>query len=386
MTVRDEPFELSINVARNPLKDVATLQPLVEHLLGLPAPLRPSKVRQLEGPARKLALATIEAIYAVKPRPSQLQITNDAGTYTTVVSGFVKTFMPAELAPPHVDAIVDLAILVCRTYKPISGFAHPEGDRAWLAKSKGVLDTPRWLIILGDAELAAVGRERVASTPAHRVELLEHAAIIVATADPLEIQTPAAREALATMFAHLRPDRDRDEILRELQTRTETVARERAAQQPLAIPPTTEWQALAAAPPSDVEDQAATIRAYDNEAEAYIAGFHDQIDKLTTQRAPALEKIDEHFLERDYWGQHGAAKVQEMLAHPLGAYLGWVLVRELAGRWVPMKDPVRSYVAIGDRAWFPFARVRHYLASRQATREYALSSFFEEAARAAHPQ
>ena len=51
------------------------------------------------------------------------------------------------------------------------------------------------------------------------------------------------------------------------------------------------------------------------------------------------------------------------------------------GRWVPRRNLDEAYVALGDRAFLPFLRARHYLQSEQSVLDYSMSQFFREAER-----
>jgi len=48
---------------------------------------------------------------------------------------------------------------------------------------------------------------------------------------------------------------------------------------------------------------------------------------------------------------------------------------------VPRRALEEAQVIVGDRAWLPFLRVKHYLQSRQAVIDYSLTRFMREAAR-----
>ncbi len=60
----------------------------------------------------------------------------------------------------------------------------------------------------------------------------------------------------------------------------------------------------------------------------------------------------------------------------IGAYLGQVLVRHLGGRWIPRKKLEEAQVLVGHRVWFPFARARHSMRSRQSLLDYSLTLLY----------
>lgn len=56
-------------------------------------------------------------------------------------------------------------------------------------------------------------------------------------------------------------------------------------------------------------------------------------------------------------------------------------MERLGGRWVPRQQLDESYVALGDRAWLPFLRARHYLQAQQSVLDYSMSQLLREAER-----
>jgi len=58
-----------------------------------------------------------------------------------------------------------------------------------------------------------------------------------------------------------------------------------------------------------------------------------------------------------------------------------VLVDTLGGRWVPRQNLDEAYVALGDRAWLPFLRARHFLQTQQSVLDYSLTKLYREAER-----
>jgi hypothetical protein len=73
--------------------------------------------------------------------------------------------------------------------------------------------------------------------------------------------------------------------------------------------------------------------------------------------------------------------VDDLLVPGLGAYLGRMMEIELGGRWVPRRVLEEAQVMVGERAYLPFLRVKHYLQSKQSVIDYSLTKFMREAAR-----
>lgn len=401
--IADEPFEINLRFRRDPLKNWKTLQKLVALLAAGPDALRPTRFGGSRRSRRQIkehafAPETVERVVAAKDPPqslwfsragAEIRLQSLAGNQDPGGTLYGNVGMAA-LATDRAG-IVELILAICREYPPHSGFAWPEGDRPWddpkrLQLEDPVFEQPCWLMVLGKPMVDQIGKARVAQTPAYRVELLNQGgAVIVTTEDPFDVQSEAARQAMAAVLAHLRPELDQDAIVGELHDRTAAIAKERAAEAARvakrpARSSATEWRPVAEAPRCDVADAADAIDDYDAAAEQYVGGFHAEIEKLMQDDHESLEGIDDYFLAHDPWAKGGTAKVTELLVPTLGAYLGRVLVGELGGRWVPMADPQQAYVVIGDRAWFPFQRVARYLESRAATQQYSLAALFDEAA------
>ncbi|WP_395814357.1 hypothetical protein [Archangium minus] len=48
---------------------------------------------------------------------------------------------------------------------------------------------------------------------------------------------------------------------------------------------------------------------------------------------------------------------------------------------MPRRDLDEAAVVVGDRAWLPFLRARHYLQYHDASLDFSLTQFFREARR-----
>ncbi|HEY8211293.1 MAG TPA: hypothetical protein VIG99_27605, partial [Myxococcaceae bacterium] len=99
--------------------------------------------------------------------------------------------------------------------------AYGRRTEVWLRDGfDKVYDLP-WLTVLGPKLVEDVGRQRVLSTPAHRVEALPHGAVLIVNWPIVaEFASDEARQAQARAFAHLRPDLDYDSALRMLRERS----------------------------------------------------------------------------------------------------------------------------------------------------------------------
>ncbi|WP_224250321.1 hypothetical protein, partial [Hyalangium gracile] len=77
-----------------------------------------------------------------------------------------------------------------------------------------------WLNVFGPKLVATVGRERMLSTPAHRVEELPNGSILLVTwPTAADFTREEARQAQARALVHLRPELDFATVLRSLQER-----------------------------------------------------------------------------------------------------------------------------------------------------------------------
>jgi hypothetical protein len=84
---------------------------------------------------------------------------------------------------------------------------------------------------------------------------------------------------------------------------------------------------------------------------------------------------------RKAWGSQFSPKQRDRAIPALGAYLGMLLVYGLGGKWMPRRNLDEAAVVVGDRAWLPFLRARHYLQYRDAPLDFSLTQLFREARR-----
>lgn len=91
----------------------------------------------------------------------------------------------------------------------------------------------------------------------------------------------------------------------------------------------------------------------------------------------SLARIDRYFVTTDYWRKHSVAELERVFMPGLGGFLAQMVVRELGGKWVPRRKLEESQVIVGDRAWLPFLRVKHFVQSAEAVRGHSLAAFFD---------
>ncbi|WP_338023704.1 hypothetical protein [Archangium primigenium] len=266
-----------------------------------------------------------------------------------------------------------------------------------------------WLNVFGPKLVETVGRERMLSTPAWRVEALPNGAVLlVLWPTPTDFASDAARELQARAHVHLRPDLDYATVLRALHERSAALApieprfapelapllsrvvdatpshlRSRAIRDFNAWRPPApeEWLPAEAALPPDVSDREAALAHYRLQAEYLVALLHAEVPSVFAATPESLSDIDFQLWREDFPSRHLAQSLQERALPALGAYLGEVLVRHLGGQWIPRQNLEEAQVRVGSRNWLPFARARRYLESRQALLDFSLSGLFHAAAR-----
>ena len=381
-------FQLMVFFRTNPLRTWKTARPLIEALLGELGDLAPTHFLEEADRQAPLDVASIEKLFADQP-PEQVWLSDPRNAGVQLVGyegdrdpgGRLDLQMPLAMVAGRGETLVRATTAICDLVAPQYGWAHIAADVS-LAKEPNVRNAwaPKrvhqayWLTILGAAMVEDLGPEHVDATPAHRIEKVRDGSVlIVTTDDPATALSHEAREAQARAFAHL-TKRDAAVVLPQLLERSSVLMKEQP-EVPAPAATVTEWRAVSA---SDVPDEPAAIRRYIADAEKYVSGFHDEIANLVAADARSLPAIDEHFLERDYWG-HDAKLLEDKFVPTLGAHLGRLLVDELGGRWVPRQNRDETQVVIGDRAWLPFLRVKHFIQSREAARAHSLTAFFRAA-------
>jgi hypothetical protein len=271
-----------------------------------------------------------------------------------------------------------------------------------------VYDLP-WLTILEPKLVESVGRQRVLSTPAHRVEELSNGAVLIVTWPiAAEFAKDEARQAQARAFVHLRPDLDYDTALRTLRERSaklvpvephfhpdvapflwrivdfgsiakrQTKIAEFNAYRP---PEPEEWLPADAAPLSDVTDRLAALEHYAFLAVHMGAIVRSKVPSVFKVTPESLTDLDFFFWHQSFPEFFDRQNIDEMAVPAIGAYLGEVLVRNLGGEWVPRKKLEESQVRVGNRVWLPFVRAWRYLRSNQSLLDYSLTQFYREAER-----
>ncbi|HEX5754187.1 MAG TPA: hypothetical protein VFZ09_48845 [Archangium sp.] len=266
-----------------------------------------------------------------------------------------------------------------------------------------------WLNVFGPKLVETVGRERMLSTPAHRVEELPNGSILLVTWPTVaDFASKEARLAQARAHAHLRPDLDFDTILCTLQERSARLAPveprfhpdlapllsrvvDRAAsherQRRIAElnawqpPEPEEWRPAGSALPADVDDPERSLEEYSDLAEHLVALLHSEVPSVFEATPESLTDADFYFWREEFPKSRLREAIDEHAVPAIGAYLGEVLVRNLGGRWIPRQKREEAQVLVGDRVWFPFLRARNYMRSRQALLDCSLTWLYRVAER-----
>jgi hypothetical protein len=271
-----------------------------------------------------------------------------------------------------------------------------------------------WLNVFGPKLVETVGRERMLSTPAHRVEELPDGSVLLVTwPTAADFASEEARLAQARAHAHLRPDLDFDTVLRTLRERSAALVpveprfppdlapllsrvvdrfaiherqRKIAELNAWRPPEPEEWLPAEAALPSDVGDPERALEQYSLYAEHLVAMLHTEVPALFKGTPESLTDADFYFWRDDSPKRRLREVLDEHVVPAVGAYLGQVLVQNLGGRWIPRQKLMESGVLVGNRVWLPFVRAHHYLRSRQSLLDYSLTQFYREAERHRAPE
>ncbi|MBN9683674.1 MULTISPECIES: hypothetical protein [unclassified Corallococcus] len=266
-----------------------------------------------------------------------------------------------------------------------------------------------WLNLFGPKLVDTVGRERMRSTPAHRVEELPDGSILLVTwPTAADFATEAARVAQARAWVHLRPDLDFDTVMATLRERSATLApveprfapdvapllsrlpeyvslaqrQRRIAELNAYVPPEPdEWLPLDAALPPDVADPKAALDQYASLAERLVALLHTPVPSVLKGSPESLTDIDLHFWKETFPDTFERHNIDAIAVPAVGAYLGEVLVKHLGGQWLPRKQWMEAQVRVGDRVWLPFARAHRYMRSTQALLDHSLTQLYRVAER-----
>jgi hypothetical protein len=254
-----------------------------------------------------------------------------------------------------------------------------------------------------------VGRERMLSTPAHRVEQLPDGSILLVTRPtPADFASEEARQAQARALVHLRPEFSFEAVLRTLRERSATLApveprfhpdiapllsrvvdtvaisqRQRKIAELNAYhpPEPEEWLPASAALPSDVADVKAALEFYALQAEYLVALLHTEVPAVFKATPESLTEVDYQFWHDNFPEVFERHNIDARAVPAVGGYLGEVLVRHLGGEWIPRKKLEEAQVRVGERVWLPFLRAHRYMRSRQSLLDHSLSQFYREAER-----
>jgi hypothetical protein len=266
-----------------------------------------------------------------------------------------------------------------------------------------------WLNIFGPHLVETVGRERMLSTPAWRVEELPNGSVLLVTWPiAADFASKEARLAQARAHAHLRPDLDFDTLLRSLHERSAMLApveprfhpdlapllsrvvdrtashvrQRRIAEFNAWHPPEPEeWRPADSALPADVEHVEHALRQYSLYAEHLVALLHSQVPSVFEATPESLTEADFYFWREEFPTSRLREAIDEHAVPAIGAYLGEVLVRNLGGKWIPRQKLEEAQVLVGHRVWLPFVRARHYMRSRQSLLDYSLTWLYRVAER-----
>jgi hypothetical protein len=270
-----------------------------------------------------------------------------------------------------------------------------------------------WLNVFGPELVESVGRERMLSTPAHRVEELPNGSILLVTwPTAADFASDAARLAQARAHAHLRPDLDFSTLLHRLRERSAALApvqphfhpdvaplfsrvvdhvssheRPRLTTELNAwqLPERRQWLPSSAALPQDVADPQRVLERYSLLAEHLVAMLHIEVPSVFQATPESLTDIDFFFWREDVPDTRSREGLDKLAVPAVGAYLGQVLVHHLDGQWIPRDKLMENQVLVGERVWLPFIRAWHYLRSRQSLLDFSLTQAFREAQRHRSP-
>ena len=294
--------------------------------------------------------------------------------------------------------------------KELAGFpAFGREKKVWYRDGFDKIYEVCWLNVFGPKLVQAVGRERMLSTPAHRVEELSNGSVLLVTwPTAADFASDAARVAQARAHAHLRPDLDSATLLRTLRERSATLApveprfpsdlapllsrvvdrlpsheRQRgiAGFNAWRPPEPEEWLPADAAPPSDVADTERALAQYGLYAEHLVVMLHTEVPSVSKATPESLTDADFYFWKEDYPKTRLREVLDEHVVPAVGAWLGQVLVHHLGGQWIARKKLMETGVRVGHRVWLPFVRAHRYLSSRESLLDFSLTQLYREAER-----
>jgi hypothetical protein len=266
-----------------------------------------------------------------------------------------------------------------------------------------------WLNVFGAKLVESIGRERMLSTPAHRVEELPNGSVLMVTWPTVtDFASDAAREAQARAHVHLRPDLDFDTVLRALRERnaalvpveprfppdlapllSRIVDRAVFHQRQRTIagfnawrpPEPDEWLPADVALPSDVADPKRALEQYSLHAEHLVVILHSYVPSVLEGTPESLTDADFYFWREDFPKTRLREVIDEHVVPAVGAYLGQMLVYHLGGQWIPRRNLMETQVRVGNRVWLPFVRAHRYMSSCESLLDYSLTQLYREAER-----
>ncbi|WNG32263.1 hypothetical protein F0U61_00545 [Archangium violaceum] len=266
-----------------------------------------------------------------------------------------------------------------------------------------------WLNVFGPKLVESVGRERMLSTPAHRVEELPNGSILLVTwPTAADFACDEARVAQARAHVHLRPDLDFDTVLLSLRERSAALTpvaprfhpdvapllsrvvdrtalgerQRKIAELNVWQPPEPEeWLPADSALPPDVENPERVRDYYGYLSERLVALLHSKVPSVFKETPESLTDVDAHFWSENFPEVFERQNIDEHAVPAVGAYLGEVLVRNLGGQWLPRKKLGEAQVLVGQRVWLPMVRAHRYLRSRQSLLDFSLTQLYRVAER-----
>jgi len=430
---RDDTLDVALFMRRNPLDEGAEgIAPVLDAIEAHAAGLMPDQIagasavpysreafKRLASRQKRGGKIVLDLVRAADPEVLyEMSFVRDepVNFWLRIVVPF-SYFEDAARGPERSRELFDLVRALAAADQPVYGYAHSKGD-LYLGDDPHTGDpfAPEevyevyWLNVYGPEMVERVGRARVLSTPAERVEELPGGGVILLTRPtPADYASDEARRAQASALAHLRDDVSFDEALARLRARTTTLARVERDFNPdiadlLALtldsvsysqrqreterlnryrpPEVTEWRPLSELLPSDVDDEDAALARYsDLYAEQLAALLRKDVPEVMEGTPESLPRVDYHFWQLDYPGTFKREEIENDLVPAVGAYLGEMMVNHLGGRWVPRRNLDESQVVVGERAWLPFLRARHYLRTKESALDHSLTQFYRVAAR-----
>ncbi|OJT18518.1 hypothetical protein BO221_41425 [Archangium sp. Cb G35] len=266
-----------------------------------------------------------------------------------------------------------------------------------------------WLNVFGPKLVEAVGRERMLSTPAWRVEELPNGCVLLVTwPTAADFASDEARLAQARAYCHLRPDLDFATVLRTLRERSAALIpveprfhpdvapflsrvvddvaiherqRKIAELNAFQPPEPEEWRPADAALPSDVADPRHALEHYSYLAELLVALMHTKVPSVFKATPESLTDVDYQFWHESFPRVFEREHIDTHAVPAIGAYLGEILIRHLGGRWIPRQRLEEAQVLVGGRVWLPFVRAHNYMRSCQSLLDASLTQLYRVAER-----